>query len=70
MKKLTTKEWIAITEQVTSLMAQHRLRMGQAYMNALNSIKPELYKEITQMESIDPFYKDKNLPAFFEYLTE
>ena len=42
-------------------------REGQAHMNALSRVSPELYEEITGSVA-DCFYRDDRIPAFLEYL--
>ena len=50
------------------------MRSGQCLMNALASIDSELYDEITNnnltLQSIDPFYDDRIVEKFLNYLDE
>lgn len=47
------------------------LRAGQAAFNELYRIRPDLANEIRgRFTTLDPFYRDENLPAFYEWLTE
>lgn len=43
------------------------LREGQSLMNKLYDVSPELYVELTA-SNIDPFYNDKHLDAFMNYI--
>ena len=45
------------------------LREGQAFMNALSEVNPELYKQITGTEA-DCFYDDEKIPTFFNKLCD
>jgi len=44
-----------------------RIRRGQNLFNVLHDIKPELANSIRGSE-IDPFYHDKRIPLFYEWL--
>ena len=56
----------------TGFFARHKedLREGQAYMVALGQCHPALFTRVTdaQMEGVDPFYFDYNIPAFLNYV--
>lgn len=43
-------------------------RMGQAMMNALYDVAPELYGDVTGHVYYDCFYQDGKIPAFSYYL--
>ena len=44
------------------------LREGQILFNVLSEEEPEWANEIRSTDS-DPFYNDKKIPAFWEWLT-
>lgn len=58
----TAAFWIAYNE-----MRNSEQRVGQAMVNALRYIAPELYSEITGSLR-DCFYRDDRVDAFREYL--
>lgn len=67
-ERLNNKEWINLINQlVYFLHLNEELQPGQAYMNALHDIKPELYEEIIGT-AYDCFYDDKNILNFISYL--
>ena len=43
-------------------------RKGQAYMNALSQIRPDLYEEVTRCDFRDCFYVDENILNLINYL--
>lgn len=49
-------------------------RPGQWAMNLLGVFRPDLYEEIMQRDistpGVDPYYVDRNLPAFWVVLSE
>lgn len=68
MGKLTDKQWVELVRAVAKYNNQG-LRLGQAYMNALHVIKPELYTEISQTDA-DCFYHDDNIINFIRFLND
>jgi hypothetical protein len=47
------------------------LRIGQAYMNMLIEVRPDLAEQVaTGRRWIDPFYFDVNLDAFLTWLAD
>lgn len=44
-------------------------RTGQTYFNALKEIRPDLVEKVIALD-IDPYYEDRNIPAFKKFLTE
>lgn len=68
--KMTSTEWISLINKLVELLHKHsELRYGQAIMNALNDVRPDLYKEITGTNN-DPFYDDNKLVLFMRYLND
>jgi hypothetical protein len=55
---------IQLEEYVRSHSSQ---RTGQAYFNALSSIRPDLANEV-RCTPADPFHNDDNLPNFCNYI--
>lgn len=46
-------------------------RAGQAAFNALYALRPDLANQIQRDHvNLDPFYRDENLPAFYEWLKQ
>lgn len=71
---------MTFTEYIVATMA-YRLqypsqRLGQAYMNVLHDVKPDLYWEVMEIEGddglwqINPFYTDKNINKFLAFVAE
>ena len=44
------------------------LRTGQAIMNALHEVSPDLAARVP--EEVDPFYQDSLIPAFWDWFYE
>ena len=44
-------------------------RKGQAYMYALEQVRPEIYKDVVGCPSRDCFYEDKKILNLINYLT-
>ncbi len=65
---LTEKELAELEEMVEVAMLSKHLRLGQAYMNCLFDVNPELYRTITLKEVADCFYLDSKIPAFLTYI--
>ena len=67
------KESDSFEEYVVDVAKMYReypsLRLGQCYFNALIDYKPELAEKVRGRPSLDPFYQDKNIPAFLEFIT-
>lgn len=68
MRKLTNEEFNLLNEKV--LAKDKHIRSGQAYMNALYEIKPDLYNQITEEGLIDPFYNDDKIIDFLNFITK
>lgn len=66
---MTFYEYIAA---VTKRLRVYNLeRAGQAYMNELGLYRPDLYNKVMDAEfgsNVDPFYNDKNLNRFLEFV--
>ena len=43
-------------------------RMGQAYFNTLYAFRDDLSELVRGDTSLDPFYKDENLPTFLTWV--
>jgi hypothetical protein len=69
MKPLTTQQWIDLIKISMDMVntSNGQLRYGQAHINALHQIRPELYEAITETES-DCFYNDEKIPKFMKFL--
>lgn len=50
-------------------LANRKQRQGQAYMNLLGEIRPELYERVTAT-NFDPFYNNLRLPNFLAWCEE
>lgn len=47
------------------------IRIGQHMFNTLCDYNPNLAKDIRgQLDSIDPYYNDSNVPAFLNYVIQ
>lgn len=55
--------------QKGAMNLQSSQRRGQALMNSLHGINPDLYKQISYTEA-DCFYDDKKIPNFLAKLSE
>jgi hypothetical protein len=44
------------------------MRLGQAAFNILIDVRPDLAERVRGKVTLDPFYKDANLPAFLEWV--
>lgn len=61
---LTSSEAHLFWEVYTDYLRKHReLRRGQAMMNALAKVRPELYEEVSDTEA-DCFYIDTRITDF------
>ena len=66
---LTQEEWTKLNKLVSAALHCNRnLRVGQAWFNALYDVRSDIACSICGGDA-DPFYKDENLGAFFEYIT-
>ena len=50
-------------------VANPEWRTGQAMMNCLATVAPELYVMVTGT-ICDPFYRNEKIPAFLDYIGE
>ena len=66
MSLLKDIEWVQLIRGFTT-HCKRGCRQGQAYMNALNKVNLELYKEITGTDHAC-FYNDEKIPDFMNYL--
>ena len=64
---MNTQEEIKFWNEYRNYMRPGVLRRGQAMMNALAVVAPELYDEITDT-SADCYYEDSKIGAFRELL--
>lgn len=67
---LNVAEQSVLAQNVADVLREHRyIRLGQAYMNELWKIRPELYNEVTAT-SIDPFHVDdeERMEKFWNYV--
>jgi hypothetical protein len=44
------------------------LRWGQAYLNVLQRYQPNMVMKIFKDHKVDPFYDDKLIPKFLDYV--
>lgn len=65
MKIIPNDKHAAFWDAVATYESFHFIRKGQARMNALYDIAPEVYKEITGTE-FDCFYVDARIEAFLK----
>lgn len=71
MKGLTADELSTLIRVSMSMVRSSggAIRKGQAYMNVLYEIRPDLYGEITiNQPQVDCFYNDTKVEAFMEFL--
>ena len=66
--RMNDKEWVELV-RLTVHYAHQGLRLGQAYMNALCEVRPDLYDRITGTDC-DPLYIDNNIHKFLEFLNQ
>lgn len=64
--RLTAEEHVqTIKEAVSQIKAG--LRIGQAHMNALHSVRPDLYELVSNTDA-DCFYNDGKMIQFTEFI--
>lgn len=69
MEKTTLEEYL--DHAAISIVNSHKgIRIGQIYFNVLYDCNVELAKNIQGSAHADPFYDDRNLTAFFDYIKE
>ena len=59
MSKLANEEWISLTRKLFHYVYDG-LRIGQSYMNALNDVRPDIYKKLTGTVN-NPSYDDNRV---------
>ena len=71
MKGLTADELSTLIRVSMSMVRTSggAIRKGQAYMNVLYEIRPDLYGAITSTDS-DCFYNDDNIDNFMHFLKD
>jgi len=69
MSKLTSEQWVELTKKTVEQYNEHKLRLGQAYMNSLYDVNKDLYTEITATEN-DPYYDNNKLIDFIYFLNQ
>jgi CxxC motif-containing protein (DUF1111 family) len=68
MTKLTDKQVAELcADAANECRKAPDIRLGQALFNALWRISPSSTHEV-QLSKADPFYNDKNIPAFFDFI--
>lgn len=67
---MTTSE--SFINYLIALQTRHpSIRIGQHMFNTLYYYNPNLAKDIRgQLDSIDPYYNDSNVPAFLSYVIQ
>jgi len=65
--RLTSEESIKLAEIAIKMYNEGHVRLGQAYMNALHKISPDLYNEVSQTDA-DCFYNDDKMVQFTEFI--
>lgn len=58
-----------LTDWRTQCASQPELRRGQALMNLLFEVRPDLYDQVN-MSALDSFYTDEPLPSLLTILNE
>ena len=49
---------------------KYRQRPGQLAYNMLRKVRPDLADQVRGQQGIDPFHRDDNLPAFFQFVED
>lgn len=65
-----TAYYVAVAQ---AMLANPRLRYGQALFNVLADMRPDLSQAVRSDDSIDPFYADADsdrIKAFYAWLNE
>lgn len=57
-----------VSEWAMKSARQTLQRDGQFAFNLLCDVRPDLSEQIRGGTDLDPFYRDENLPAFWEWL--
>lgn len=68
-EKLTDEEVVYLTKIASRLKEQTGWRYGQCLFNTLYDVDKEMANEVRGVPDIDPYFEDKNIPGFFNYLT-
>lgn len=63
-------EFMEYLRLVFVYMAEHRghVRTGQAYYNVLAERRPDILSDVAGDRTLDPYYRDENIPAFLTWL--
>jgi hypothetical protein len=64
--KLTQQQFETYLDKVKN--RPHYIRHGQALMNELFVVSPEIYSLVT--DRVDPYYVDTRIPAFLDELSK
>lgn len=67
---ITTSE--SFINYLIALQTRHpQIRIGQHMFNTLCDYNLKLSRDVRgQLDNIDPYYNDKNIPAFLEYIIQ
>lgn len=65
--RMTYSEFLA--DWRAQCASRPKLRRGQALMNLLFEVRPDLYDQVN-MSALDPFYTDEPLPRVLTLLNE
>lgn len=66
MNPMTFEEYVVEVQR--EHLSNKALRLGQAYFNVLNRHRPDLAERVRGVFTMDPFYRDNNIPSFLEFL--
>jgi hypothetical protein len=72
MAKVNAKsQTIDILAELQLVISQHPkfLRAGQAAINRLYEFRPDLWEEVSGTQD-DPYYDNKKIPAFMDWVAE
>ena len=65
---MTSKEWVSLINKLVDSLHKHpELRYGQAMINSLHDIRPDLYQRVTGTEN-DCFYNDNKIINLIGFL--
>lgn len=72
---MTFEEFVLEVDRTyrASLAAGATVRLGQVAFNLLDNEKPDIANEVvstTANDGVDPYYNNKNLPAFYKFVEE
>ena len=74
MVSLSRDKYVQLSEEVVhfrkTTSGRGSFREGQILMNCLREVDYNAYMEVSKVHTDDPFYVDKNIPAFWKRIKQ